>query len=372
MSRACRSARGTSPRGLSARVVPAVVRVSVRGQRDALAAIRPDSIDAFVDLAGLGPGSYSLRVQVDPSEEFGVGTVIAERRRSHHQMSVQRLFGTDGVRGTAGDYPLDHATVARLGAALVRAMQPAILEREGDRAAPSAPLRRRPRYARVRRLDRAGARARRGIGGGERHERRRHPDARDRVCHAGDGLRRRHRDLGLAQSVRRQRHQGVLGQGREVHRGARARSRSDRRPDATGPCRRRPTRALRPYRTSSTSTWRTRGWRFPIRAACAARRSPSTRPTARRPRLRRGCSRSWASICVELSGVAGRPQHQSRVRIDASRGPVARRTRAAVPDGRGVRRRRRSRDLRRRRRAHRRRRRRAADVRAPPQGATAA
>src|SRR5688500_1043935 len=33
------------------------------------------------------------------------------------------LFGTDGVRGTAGTYPLDHETVARLGAALVRAMK---------------------------------------------------------------------------------------------------------------------------------------------------------------------------------------------------------------------------------------------------------
>ncbi|OFW10243.1 MAG: phosphoglucosamine mutase [Acidobacteria bacterium RIFCSPLOWO2_02_FULL_67_36] len=36
-----------------------------------------------------------------------------------------RLFGTDGVRGKAGRYPLDHETVARLGAALVRAMRPA-------------------------------------------------------------------------------------------------------------------------------------------------------------------------------------------------------------------------------------------------------
>lgn len=33
-----------------------------------------------------------------------------------------RLFGTDGVRGTAGSYPLDRATVRRLGAALVRAL----------------------------------------------------------------------------------------------------------------------------------------------------------------------------------------------------------------------------------------------------------
>ena len=30
------------------------------------------------------------------------------------------LFGTDGVRGRAGEYPLDHETVARIGAALVR------------------------------------------------------------------------------------------------------------------------------------------------------------------------------------------------------------------------------------------------------------
>jgi phosphoglucosamine mutase len=39
-----------------------------------------------------------------------------------------KLFGTDGVRGKAGEYPLDRATVARLGAALVRAMP------SGDRA----------------------------------------------------------------------------------------------------------------------------------------------------------------------------------------------------------------------------------------------
>jgi len=35
---------------------------------------------------------------------------------------MSRIFGTDGVRGKAGDYPLDHETVARLGAALVRAL----------------------------------------------------------------------------------------------------------------------------------------------------------------------------------------------------------------------------------------------------------
>ena len=36
---------------------------------------------------------------------------------------MSRLFGTDGVRGKAGDSPLDHETVARLGGALVRALK---------------------------------------------------------------------------------------------------------------------------------------------------------------------------------------------------------------------------------------------------------
>jgi len=46
---------------------------------------------------------------------------------------MSRLFGTDGVRGKAGEYPLDHETVARLGAALVRALR--------GSAAPGKPLR---------------------------------------------------------------------------------------------------------------------------------------------------------------------------------------------------------------------------------------
>jgi phosphoglucosamine mutase len=36
--------------------------------------------------------------------------------------AVPRLFGTDGVRGEAGTFPLDPATIRRLGAALVRAL----------------------------------------------------------------------------------------------------------------------------------------------------------------------------------------------------------------------------------------------------------
>jgi phosphoglucosamine mutase len=36
---------------------------------------------------------------------------------------MARLFGTDGVRGKAGEFPLDVATIRRLGAALVRALR---------------------------------------------------------------------------------------------------------------------------------------------------------------------------------------------------------------------------------------------------------
>jgi phosphoglucosamine mutase len=41
---------------------------------------------------------------------------------ANSEATVPKLFGTDGVRGVAGRYPLDAPTVRRLGAALVRAM----------------------------------------------------------------------------------------------------------------------------------------------------------------------------------------------------------------------------------------------------------
>jgi YbbR domain-containing protein len=61
--------------GLRAQIAPSLVRVSVRGGRDALASVRNDSVQSFVDLAGLGSGRYNLRVQVDPAESFGVTAV---------------------------------------------------------------------------------------------------------------------------------------------------------------------------------------------------------------------------------------------------------------------------------------------------------
>jgi YbbR domain-containing protein len=63
--------RNLSP-GLSAQMAPRFVNISIRGGQDALAKVVPDGVQAFVDLAGLGAGRYNLRVQVDPTEHFGV------------------------------------------------------------------------------------------------------------------------------------------------------------------------------------------------------------------------------------------------------------------------------------------------------------
>ena len=61
--------------GLRAQLVPGTIRVTVRGAKDPLAGVRSDSIQSFVDLAGLGPGRYNLRVQMDPAESFGVTSI---------------------------------------------------------------------------------------------------------------------------------------------------------------------------------------------------------------------------------------------------------------------------------------------------------
>lgn len=66
--------RNLSP-GLVAQVKPVLARVNVRGARGAVEALRPGEIEAFVDLAGLGPGRYNLRVQTDESQRFGISGI---------------------------------------------------------------------------------------------------------------------------------------------------------------------------------------------------------------------------------------------------------------------------------------------------------
>ena len=57
---------------LSAQAVPTAVELALRGNRDALNRVEPDDIVAYVDLAGLGPGQYSLTVHADSPPDAGV------------------------------------------------------------------------------------------------------------------------------------------------------------------------------------------------------------------------------------------------------------------------------------------------------------
>jgi YbbR domain-containing protein len=60
---------------LQAEAEPAAVELTLRGNRDALNRVDADDIKAFIDLAGLGPGQYTLDVHADSSLEAGVTRV---------------------------------------------------------------------------------------------------------------------------------------------------------------------------------------------------------------------------------------------------------------------------------------------------------
>jgi hypothetical protein len=49
--------------------------VTLRGSREALTRIQPDEATAFVDLAGLGAGEYTLTVHADSSRDAGVARI---------------------------------------------------------------------------------------------------------------------------------------------------------------------------------------------------------------------------------------------------------------------------------------------------------
>jgi hypothetical protein len=49
-----------------------VVDVNLRGSREALNRAAPDDIAAYIDLAGLGAGQYTLTVHADAPREIGV------------------------------------------------------------------------------------------------------------------------------------------------------------------------------------------------------------------------------------------------------------------------------------------------------------
>jgi YbbR domain-containing protein len=59
-------------RMLSARAIPPEVRVVLRGSREGVDRVVPSELAAFVNLAGLGIGDYTLPVEVDTSRDAGV------------------------------------------------------------------------------------------------------------------------------------------------------------------------------------------------------------------------------------------------------------------------------------------------------------
>jgi YbbR domain-containing protein len=66
---------------LQAEAVPAAVQLTVRGNRDTLGRVAADDLTAFIDLAGLGPGEYSLTVHAESSRDAGVTRITPESVR---------------------------------------------------------------------------------------------------------------------------------------------------------------------------------------------------------------------------------------------------------------------------------------------------
>jgi YbbR domain-containing protein len=63
---------------LQAEAVPPAVDVTLRGNRDSLGRVAADDLTAYIDLAGLGPGQYSLTVHADASRDAGVTRVMPD------------------------------------------------------------------------------------------------------------------------------------------------------------------------------------------------------------------------------------------------------------------------------------------------------
>lgn len=63
--------RGLAPT-LEAQATPASVDVGLRASREALSRVEPDNIVAYIDVAGLGAGLYTLTVHADSPPDVGV------------------------------------------------------------------------------------------------------------------------------------------------------------------------------------------------------------------------------------------------------------------------------------------------------------
>ena len=240
-----------------------------------------DAPTAYVDVTGLAPGRYDLPVKVDPIADVQVAARRAGDGRRARSASARAA--RDARRHEQAVWNRWRAWRGRRAAA-----RPGDggAPRRGARARAAASRRRphagRPRHARVGRLDRAGAGARRRQPGRAARLDRHRADAGGRLPDRLARLRRRPRHLGVAQSVSGQRHQGVLRA--TAQKFAEAQERDDR---GAGRRSRLPRRSRRRRRRSTRRgsrrrlSRRTRGDAAGDPARCAARASASTAPTAR-------------------------------------------------------------------------------------------
>jgi YbbR domain-containing protein len=61
--------------GLSAQATPSAVQVVLRGSRQGMNRVDAESVAAYLDLVGLGPGEYVLGVKVEASSDAGVARI---------------------------------------------------------------------------------------------------------------------------------------------------------------------------------------------------------------------------------------------------------------------------------------------------------
>jgi YbbR domain-containing protein len=60
---------------LEAEASPTIVDVTLRGSREALTRLEPDDVVAYIDLAGLGAGEYTLDALADALQDAGIARI---------------------------------------------------------------------------------------------------------------------------------------------------------------------------------------------------------------------------------------------------------------------------------------------------------
>ncbi|HVB38951.1 MAG TPA: CdaR family protein [Vicinamibacterales bacterium] len=72
--------RNLAPRRV-ARAEPRLVTVTVRGGREAIDALKAEAVEAYIDVSGLGAGTYTLDVHADPGPDAGVARIDPQQVR---------------------------------------------------------------------------------------------------------------------------------------------------------------------------------------------------------------------------------------------------------------------------------------------------